>query len=163
MNLSEVFQILLAVVFIVWMVAKMDTLSAKKQAKTVDGDTVPRETVRPAVAPSVPATTSTRRLDIAGMERLPLNNLGFLRGFAVRSEQVTALVRYVKPGKLESFPASIQDSLHRIFLDGGLKGLEVVGLLFRGDELQQGKAVYIAEVTPPGKESYLTGFVGKAV
>lgn len=168
MDIIQLLEVVAGIVVIVWVTARIDALSPTKGGKT--------QQTEPATGASAPAAASAvkaaavataldaparRPLDIAGTERLQLQNLGFLRGFAVRAEHVTALVRYEKPGTLASFPAAVQDTLKRAFEEGGLKGLEVVGVLFRDEALAPGHSVYIAEVSPPGKQPYLTGFVAK--
>ncbi|KWU17879.1 hypothetical protein [Burkholderia cenocepacia] len=161
MQAVEVVSYVAGVLGLIWCAAKIDALmqSSKKANETgASAPSIKRD------APAIPAAEAhaPRPLDIDGTERPKLQSLGFLKGYAVRPEFVTDVVRYAKAGSLDSFPQAVQHAIRVLFNDGALKGTEIVGILFRNEPLEDGQAVYFAMVNPPKQPAFAVGFVDKA-
>jgi hypothetical protein len=162
MQAVEVVSYVAGILGLIWCAAKIDTLVQSRGKRATDkGASAPSASTEHSAAPQVPAS-APRPLDIDGTERPKLKSLGFLKGYAIRPEFVTDVVRYAKTGPLESFPHAVQNAIRLLFTDGALKGTEIVGILFRNERLAEGEAVYFAMVNPPKQPAFAVGFVDKA-
>lgn len=103
--------------------------------------------VQPRVIVRSPATVL--QITLEGVQR-PGGVPDFVSRFGISPAWVSDFVFSTGPVRLQDLPLSTQACLEDVYQRGGTRGPEIPGLLFRGEALPEGKALYLAACTGGG-------------